>query len=241
MPQEFLRDVLRTGDTSGRARRRWSIVPLSIVGHALVIAAVIISPLGAAVEMPNISSPLKVPAFMRTVAPPSPPPPPSAAPPMPTRTVAPIEAPLTIEPERPAAPTTPVEGAIPLGVGVSSSGAAGLIDIGAIPAPPVPAPPPPQPRLVRVGQGVREPKRIVNVQPDYPEFAKRAQVEGVVILEAVIDVTGNVDQVRVLRSVPLLNDAAIRAVKQWKYTPTELNGVPVPVLMTITVNFSLVR
>ena len=92
-----------------------------------------------------------------------------------------------------------------------------------------------------MGQGIREPKKIVHVAPEYPEIAKRAGVEGVVVLEAVIDVSGRVDQVKVLNSVTLLNDAAIRAVKQWRYTPTELNGVPVPVLMSITGPFSLVR
>jgi protein TonB len=66
-------------------------------------------------------------------------------------------------------------------------------------------------------------------------------VEGVVILEAVLDENGNVKSVRVLTSKPLLDDAAIRAVRQWRYTPTLLNGIPVPVLMTITVNFQLSR
>jgi protein TonB len=81
----------------------------------------------------------------------------------------------------------------------------------------------------------------VHVTPEYPEIARRARIDGTVILEAVLDVTGRVDRVRVLRSVPLLDDSAVKAVSQWRYTPTELNGVPVPVLMTITVQFSLQR
>jgi protein TonB len=89
--------------------------------------------------------------------------------------------------------------------------------------------------------GVREPKKIVHVAPEYPPLAQRAGVEGIVTLEAVLDVTGRVEQVRVMKSVLLLDEAAIRAVRQWRYTPTELNGVPVPVLMTITVRFSLNR
>ncbi|HEY7501857.1 MAG TPA: TonB family protein [Vicinamibacterales bacterium] len=238
MPQEFLRDVLRTGDSAARARRRLSIVPISIAAHVLAVTGVMISPLFAEVELPLVSSPMK-PQFMRTVAPPSPPPPRGASEPPPTRPAAPIEASSGITPERTEAPTNPVEGAIPLGVGVSS-GEPGLVNIGVTPPPPLP-PPPPQPRLVRVGQGVREPKKTVHVAPEYPELARRAGIEGVVILEAVIDVSGRVDQVKVLTSVPMLNDAAIRAVKQWRYTPTELNGVPVPVLMTITVRFSIVR
>ena len=64
-------------------------------------------------------------------------------------------------------------------------------------------------------------------------------MQGIVILEAVIGPNGNVTEVKVLRSVPLLDEAAITAVKQWQYTPTLLNGVPVPVIMTVTVNFTL--
>ena len=232
MPQEFLRDVLRTGDDAGRSRRRWSVLPVSIAGHAVLLAAFIISPLGAEVEMPEIPSPIKLAQFMPILAPPSPPPPSTAAVRAPT-TSAPISAPPDIAPESPVAPSNPVEGALPEGVGVAT-GAPTSIDIG-VTLPPPPPPPPPQPRIVRVGQGIREPKKIVHVAPEYPEIAKRAGVEGVVVLEAVIDVSGRVDQVKVLNSVTLLNDAAIRAVKQWRYTPTELNGVPVPVLMSITV------
>ena len=64
-------------------------------------------------------------------------------------------------------------------------------------------------------------------------------MQGVVILEATIGPTGTVTDVNVLRSVPLLDEAAVAAVRQWQYTPTLLNGVPVPVIMTVTVNFSL--
>jgi protein TonB len=66
-------------------------------------------------------------------------------------------------------------------------------------------------------------------------------VEGVVILEAIIGADGRVQEVRVLRSKPLLDQAAIDAVRQWLFTPTLLNGVPVPVIMTVTVNFALER
>ena len=89
----------------------------------------------------------------------------------------------------------------------------------------------------RAGGEVREATRIVYVEPVYPEIAKRAGVSGVVILEAVIDPNGNVTDVNVLRSIPLLDEAAMDAVRQWKYQPALLNGVPVPVVMTVTVNF----
>jgi protein TonB len=64
-------------------------------------------------------------------------------------------------------------------------------------------------------------------------------VQGVVILEAVINERGTIERVKVLKSVSLLDAAAIAAVKEWRYTPTLLNGVPISVLMTITMNFTL--
>jgi TonB family protein len=92
---------------------------------------------------------------------------------------------------------------------------------------------------VRVGGSVRQPMKVRDVKPVYPPLAQEARVQGLVILEGVIDEQGNIADVKVLRGVPLLNDAAIEAVRQWKYTPTLLNGVPVPVIMTMTVTFTL--
>ena len=94
-------------------------------------------------------------------------------------------------------------------------------------------------RPVRVGGNITAPTKVHDVQPVYPAAARRMRVEGVVILETVIGATGSVEQVRVLRSVPLLDDAAVAAVRQWRYTPTLLNGVPVPIIMSVTVNFTL--
>jgi TonB family protein len=94
-------------------------------------------------------------------------------------------------------------------------------------------------RALRVGGPIREPTKIRQVNPVYPDIAKSARVQGIVILEATIGPEGRVRDVRVLRGIPLLDQAAIDAVRQWEYTPTLLNGVPVAVIMTITVNFSL--
>lgn len=107
--------------------------------------------------------------------------------------------------------------------------------------PPEMAPPSPDPsvKAVRVGGSIREPRKIRSVNPVYPEIAKQARVQGVVILEATISPRGHVTAVRVLRGIPLLDEAAIDAVKQWVYEPTLLNGVPVPVIMTVTVNYKL--
>ncbi len=86
---------------------------------------------------------------------------------------------------------------------------------------------------------MQAPRKIANVDPVYPRVAQTARVEGVVILEAVIDARGRVESVRVLRSIPLLDQAAVDAVKQWILTPALLNGIAVPVVMTVTVNFTL--
>ena len=91
----------------------------------------------------------------------------------------------------------------------------------------------------RIGGGLQPPKKLKDVPPVYPPLAQEARVQGVVIVEVRIDEQGMVGDVRTLRSIPLLDEAAIDAVKQWQYTPTLLNGVAVPVRMTVTVNFSL--
>jgi protein TonB len=104
-----------------------------------------------------------------------------------------------------------------------------------------PAPPPlsrnEPPR--RVGGTIRPPIKTVHVAPVYPAIARAAKVRGTVILEAVISATGQVEDVRILRSVQLLDDAATEAVRQWRFTPTILNDEPIPVVMTVTVTFVL--
>ena len=91
----------------------------------------------------------------------------------------------------------------------------------------------------RIGGNIQPPKKLKDVPPVYPAIAQKARVQGVVIMDARIDEQGNVIDVRTLRSIPLLDEAAIDAVRQWQYTPTLMNGVAVPVVMTVTVNFSL--
>ena len=96
-----------------------------------------------------------------------------------------------------------------------------------------------EPMPVRVGSGIRPPQKIKDVKPVYPAIAQSARVQGVVIIEATIGPNGAVQEAKVLRSIPLLDAAALDAVRQWQFTPTLLNGVPVPVIMTVTVNFTL--
>src|SRR6266446_3144884 len=94
---------------------------------------------------------------------------------------------------------------------------------------------------IRPGGDLRPPAKVRHVVPAYPELARRAGVEGVVVLECVIDPSGHVAEVRILRSQPLLDAAAVEAVRQWVYSPTRLNGVPVAVLLTVTVQFKIPR
>jgi TonB family protein len=109
--------------------------------------------------------------------------------------------------------------------------------VGAPPPPPPPPPPPSAP--VRVGGNIKPPSKRRDVRPVYPPIAQSARVQGVVIIEATIGADGKVKDAKVLRSIPLLDQAAVDAVKQWEFTPTLLNGVPVPVIMTVTVQFTL--
>jgi periplasmic protein TonB len=104
-------------------------------------------------------------------------------------------------------------------------------------APPPLPPPPAKPK--RVGGELQAPALIHRVEPDYPGVAVSAKVGGTVILEATVNEAGAVTDVTVLRSIPLLDKAAIKAVRQWRYQPLELNGQPVPFILVVTVTFSL--
>jgi protein TonB len=92
---------------------------------------------------------------------------------------------------------------------------------------------------VRVGGKIKQPTKTKDVKPVYPAQAQSAKAQGAVIIEATIDADGKVIDAVVLRSVPMLDQAALDAVRQWEYSPTLLNGKPVPVKMTVTVNFKL--
>jgi protein TonB len=217
---------------------------VSVILHAVLLIAIIVTPLVMTDEIPEPTSVVKA-FFVEPSAPPPPPPPPP--PPAPKAAVtpkvipkpvevqqqtftAPVEVPQEIKPEE---VDFGVEGGTPGGVegGVPGGVVGGVV--GGLPD----APPPVQ--AVRVGGQIKEPKKLKDVKPTYPDIAKQARVQGIVILECTISPQGKVTDVKVLRGIPLLDAAAIDAVKQWVYTPTLLNGVPVPVIMTVTVNFRL--
>jgi TonB family protein len=93
---------------------------------------------------------------------------------------------------------------------------------------------------IRVGGDVTRPEKISGPNPQYTEIARKARVQGVVIVEAIIDKAGNVTNVRVLKPLPMgLDIAAVEAVEKWKFKPATLNGKPVDVYYNLTVNFRL--
>src|SRR2546427_304668 len=100
------------------------------------------------------------------------------------------------------------------------------------------APPPPPPQPPPAPAHVPPATLLPQVEPVYPPLAKQARIQGVVVLEAEISKEGTIDNLKVVTGHPLLIQSAIDAVKQWRYKPTLLNGEPVPVVTTITVNFA---
>jgi TonB family protein len=91
----------------------------------------------------------------------------------------------------------------------------------------------------RLGGEIKPPMKVYDVKPAYPPAAQADRIEGVVIVEAILDANGRVADARVLKSIPLLDDAALEAVRQWQFEPPLVDGQPRAVLMTTTVNFRL--
>ena len=132
-----------------------------------------------------------------------------------------------------------VRGGVPGGVigGVPEGVPWGVLDV--LGTPPPPPPPPTAKEPIPVGGNVQNSKLIQKIDPAYPELAKRARVAGIVLLQVTVDEQGMVGEVKLIRGHSLLNQSAIDAVRQWRYSPTLLNGEPVPVIATVTVNFVL--
>jgi len=243
-PARFQSAVL--ADPRMRAGRRTLTLAISALLHTLLVAAVVILPLVFyEVVAPKdvlgtfLVSPLEAP-------PPPPPPPPQRGDPrtgrVPARMerqptngfVAPRDMPGDITPDPAIEPgeghgdPNGVEGGIPDGVVGSILG--GLSENV---APPV--------KVVRVGGQLVAPARVRYVQPVYPQVAVVSHISAIVILEAQVDIRGIVRTVGVLRGHPLFDDAAVEAVKQWRYKPLLLNGEPTEFILTVTVAFNLNR
>ena len=237
---------IETGVVSAPPRARGArtslLLPVSFALHVAALLALVLLPLLVLDALPSVTTTARAFFVEPVLAPPPPPPPPpppaAAARPQPkpvapetAALVAPVQAPEQIKPEEGI--DLGVPGGVPGGVegGVPGGVVGGVV--GGLPDAPQPVEP------LRVGGKIKEPKKVKHVDPVYPELAKRAHVRGLVILECRIDAAGRVTDARVLRGIPMLNEAAIEAVKQWVYMPTLLDGQPFPVVMTITVTFAL--
>lgn len=242
MERRLFEDLIGSDVVSHRTKQSMTL-PVSIALHVLAIVAVVVVPILTSQELPEPSSAVRAFFVEPGAPPPPPPPPPPPAPRAPTVTktpirpvddtkfTAPVEVPEQVKPEEGI--DLGVEGGVAGGVegGVPGGVVGGVV--GGLPDAPAPV------QAVRVGGQIKEPKKLKHVNPAYPDIAKQARVQGIVILECTISPQGRVTDVKVLRGIPLLDASAIDAVKQWIYTPTLLNGVPVPVIMTVTVNFRL--
>ncbi len=217
------------------------LVSTSIQGTALAVIA-LMSFLVASRELPAVPDVLAFVAEMpAAAAPPPPPPPPTQAArvaepktPPPNAFAAPIEAPPDIQPE-------------PVGVAIAEVGVPGGVEggivagvVGSVPSTieGMAAPPPPvSHEPVRIGGVVQAPALVKRVEPVYPAIAQLAAIDGVVILDAIVDEHGRVQSLKVLRGHPFLAKAATEAVEQWQYEPLRLNGTATPFELTVSLWF----
>jgi periplasmic protein TonB len=217
-------------------------VPLSILTHSAVAAIVIFGPLLAPMELPTPSAVMTLIMPKQPEPPPMPPTQRTASSP---RTPAATAMPTAPEPAAPIAAPTTISNDTEAGASVPgpviATGSPGP-DLGSVPgiaAGPQVLPAPAPTVMLRTGGRIRNPQKTRHVPPVYPAIAVANRVEGSVTIEAIIGVDGRVKDARVVQSIPLLDQAALAAVKQWQFSPTLLNGVAVPVIMSVTVNFTL--
>lgn len=246
----MLDESLLESDDRNARRRKWLILPISLLVHALAIAALVVVPLLFAGQLPDA----KVTNIL-IMAPPLPVPPPPPPPPLGRRSgsgaaksaaekkdikppvfagrlVAPIEVPVTIEEEE---GDFGVEGGVPWGVpgGVEGGVEGGVVGgvLGGVLGGDMPSEPP----VFVSGKNV--PKLIKQVRPEYPQEAFMAHIQAVVIVEAVTDIYGRVSRARIISGPPVFNEAALAAVKQWLYEPYIVDGIPRPIYFTVSITF----
>ena len=226
--------------------KRGRTTSISFVIQAVIIGVLVLIPLLFTEALPKAMTM----TFLAAPPPPPPPPPPPAAVvhvkkvetdmvnnQLRTPTKSPKQVKMIKEDTTPPPVDAGVVGGVPGGVpGGSMGGVMGsILANNNAPAPKVQAP-----QRIRVSSGVTQGLLVRRVEPQYPQMAKIARVQGAVVLNAVIGKDGAIQNLHVERSAsPLLNQAALEAVKQWKYRPYILNGEPVEVDTTITVNFTL--
>ncbi len=230
----------------------WTLLSLGV--HVALLGVIVVIPLLYFTnQLPTVN---EIEAFVvpaERVAPPPPPPPPAAPAAAKPKAAQATPQPTPVEPQIPTAPVAPVTapealpefppavaGGVPGGeLGGIEGGEVGGVSGGQIGGV-IGAPPPPGPVApVRVGGQITTPALVKRIRPQYPQIAIAAKMTGTVVLELTVDQTGRVQHVDVLRSQGLLDQAAVDAVRQWRYSPLVLNGQPTPFVVTVTMNFSL--
>jgi protein TonB len=236
MPHDLFGDI--TSPRASVGNRKWYTVSLSLVAHVALIIPVVLVPLLASDMLPAIRDDDEM--WVTEVVPPDPPSPPPAdtrgVKPRPNPDAAPTDVPDRITPEPLEQFDLPEAADVGVPHGVPGSS---IVTGEPPPPPPLPAPPPQKP--IPIGGDIRPPVKVRDVAPVYPVIAQAARVQGTVILQATISADGKVQDLKLLRSIPQLDQAAIDAVRQWEYSATLLNGMPVAVIMTVTVTFTLSR
>jgi protein TonB len=232
-----------------RTKGRLGTTVVSVIIQSVLIGILILIPLIYTDALPKT----QLMTFLVAPPPPPPPPPPAAATPVRVvkiqseldngalRTPTKIPEKVAMIKEEEAPPSmggAGVMGGVPGGVpGGSMGGVLGGIIAAANTAQNVPKIA--TPTRVRVSQGVTEGLLLHGPKPTYPALAKQARIQGHVILQAIINKQGQVENLRLISGHPMLAPSAIEAVKQWKYKPYMLNNEPVEVETTVDVNFSL--
>ena len=240
--------------SSGQRKRRTLATFISLVLQCLLLSVLILIPLWFTDVLP------KQQLVTLLSAPPPPPPPPPAAPAVPavkivkvmsemangqlrTPTTIPTKVRMIKEEDAPPpiAATGGVVGGVPGGIpGGQIGGVIGgiLSSSSSLAAVPNLSRPAPMPQRVRISQGVSKGLIVYRIDPPYPVLAQRAHIQGVVVLTALIDKDGSIQNLQVVSGHPMLVPAAIEAVKHWRYKPFLLNGQPVGVETTVTVTFN---
>lgn len=243
-PNDFRFESLVVSEPPFGVRWRPATLATSIGLHAVVISTVIVVPILLHDSIPEPGNAVRTLFAIPAPATPLPPAPPAAAPVRASRVALtpshPVDSSAPMAPTNIPGQTGPEEPGLYLGTDGEPGGARDGIpggDLDGVIRVPPPAPPPP-PAVIRIGGALVAPKLLHKVPPVYPEAAGLARLRGVVILEARVDVNGLVKDVKVLRGIPLLGDAALAAVRQWRYQPLLLNGAPTEFILTVTVNFT---
>lgn len=241
---EFVSHYRETSPVTKTKLLMWA----SLAAHAIVVSLLVITPLLEITDVPEVES---IATFMVHAAPPPPLPPPSPPPPA---------LPASTETSRSQAPravvhdtdlVTPV--AIPDEIPAEEFGAGALGEpfgvVGGVPGgvvggivgglPEQPAPKPRDDEPIRLDHRAAEARVLTRVEPVYPDLAVQAHVQGVVLLEVLVGEDGTPRQVKVLRSVAMLEEAAKDAVAMWRWEPYTVAGRTVPFLVTVTVQFRL--